>query len=148
MKGHIRFKGNIITKQQKYTDEIEKFSYLHALGRFQPSPAQSIFGFYGLRLVLMKGHVLIQREIRMKWKKYIDEILKMFFPRTTGPNSTKLCVKEVVFINKDHLLLQQEIMIFFSFYQRYGIIIALRIYIYILIGTVFQVSDVAHGPFV
>ena len=41
----------------------------------------------------MKGPALFQGEIVMNWQKYIDEILKIFLSRTTGPISTKLGTK-------------------------------------------------------
>ena len=41
----------------------------------------------------MKGHALFQGEIIIKKGKFIDEILKIFFSRTTGRISTKLGTK-------------------------------------------------------
>ena len=41
----------------------------------------------------MKGPVFFQGEIITKWWKYIDEIKKIFFSRTTDPISTKLGTK-------------------------------------------------------
>ena len=43
MKGHTLFKGEIITKYQKYIDKIYKSSP-EPLGQFQPNLAQNIFG--------------------------------------------------------------------------------------------------------
>ena len=60
------------------------------MGQFQPNLVQSILGWREFKFVRMKDHALLQGEIIKKKRKFIGEIKKIFFSRTTGPISTKL----------------------------------------------------------
>ena len=62
-------------------------------GQFQPNLAQSIPEWRGFKFVQMNGPALFQREIIINLRKYIDEIKKNLFSRTTEPISTNLCTK-------------------------------------------------------
>ena len=64
-----------------------------SLGQFQPNLIQSILGWRRLKFVQMKGLALFQGKIIMKEWKYIDQIKKNFFSRTTESISTKLGTK-------------------------------------------------------
>ena len=66
MKDPALFQGEIITKEQKYIDEIKKSSSPEALSQFQPNLAQSILWLRGFKFDQMKGPALFQEEIFMK----------------------------------------------------------------------------------
>ena len=66
MKDPVRFQGQIITKYQKYIDEILKSDSEKPLCKFQTNLSQSILEY--------RDSVLLQGEIITKKLKYIDEI--------------------------------------------------------------------------
>ena len=74
-----------------------------------------------------------QSQFHIYWRN-----LKIVFSRTTGQISTKLFLWMI-----NHSILRKEIMLFFSLNVRHNYCF---VQVYLLIGTVSQVSNVAHGP--
>ena len=65
------------------------------LGQFQPNLVQSILGWWGFKVVQMKGPTLFQGGDNNEIAKIHWRTLKILFLRTTGPTSTKISTKHL-----------------------------------------------------
>ena len=70
----------------------KKKSWSEELGQFQAILTQNILGWWEFKFIQMKGHVLFQGEIFVKYKIHWCN-LQIFFSTLTKPISTKLGIK-------------------------------------------------------
>ena len=106
------------------------------LDQNKPNLAQNILLCRVFTFIQIKDHALFQGKVITKLRKYID---KIFLSETTGPYSSKLGYKANWPLNsrKDIFLYQSRLWYNLSFVE-----------MCVLIGTVTQVNNVAHGSLV
>ena len=123
------FKGRYYEIAKIFWQNLKLFSS-RTTGPVSAKLGTSIHGWRESKFYQMRGHVLFQGEINMKFQKIHWRNLKIFSSRTTGPISTKLGTKRPsmkgtdCFTTIEHSNLKKEIIAFSAPNQRYNITIA------------------------